>query len=287
MQEIQEKHSRAHGPVSIHFVRKSKEIDDQLQTISHQLKAIPSPEQTLKLTHILDNTASSLKLMKKEANRACGTLPFRYFETMEEEIIHMYGRLQDAVIAHHMAQIRQEMDLLQKAIEEKRSPFNESLVLEKSLKHFLKDYRPGLEERRIIAEAQRLIAFVKDPTTPSMPPLAELLFDDYELLFDIARSVYNHKIREAKAEYYQLPGSVREAVEQHLKHLMALLFEDATETIQALIATVHQILGNGEGYPTPSEIEEFFLGLAQITVREPASLLHDIKAPANNQRLSG
>lgn len=289
MRETKQKPPKAHVHVSIHFVRGSKEIDAQLRKISHQLKTTPSPEQTLKLTRILDDTASSLKQMKKEASCACGITSFHYFENLENEIIHMYGRLQDAVIAHQISAIQKEMENLQKIMEKEVVSPSQWIPLEKTLQQFLKDYRPGIEERRIIAKARHLLALAKNPTnSPSLPISCELAFEDYELLFDIARLLYNHKIREAKAEYYQLPERVQEAVQNHLKHLVAVPFEDVTETIQALIATVHQILGNGEDYPTPGEIEELFLGLAQITTCETPCFLKDIKTPVEKrQQISG
>ena len=96
----------------------------------------------------------------------------------------------------------------------------------------------------------------------------ELLPGDVEELFDIARAVYNRDFRQAKMRYHTLSHDYQRHFEKHMQQLMAVPFDDALETIQALIATANELVENGESYPTSLEIDQLFLGLSQVNEEE-------------------
>jgi hypothetical protein len=70
--------------------------------------------------------------------------------------------------------------------------------------------------------------------------------------------------------YHGLPEDHKRRFQNHMQQLTAKAFDDPLETMQALIATVNELVENGESYPSRDQIDQLFLGLSQATENERA-----------------
>ncbi len=272
--------------ININFVMRSQGLHSQLQSIAGQLETAPSTRQVTKLTKELDKTSSALREMKNKAHSVFGQSQQDHFGGLEDEIVNMYGRLQAAMISGKVSQIQQEAHSLKESMAQ-GGQVDAKLIhtIKRHIFRLLKDYRPGVQERQVIADAKKTIKEAEQgkPSKEKVVSHFEWLSgqknvrfveemesepDQYEDLFDIAAMVYNGKSREAKARFNQLPEELKRSFQLHMRELTAVPFEDERETIQALLATANKLVGNGELYPTKSEIDEIFLGLKLETAGE-------------------
>lgn len=278
--------------ISLNFVRGSQGLQSQLQSIKGQLDTIQSTRQVTKLTRDLDRTCTALRDMKDKAQNVFGQSQQDYFGSLEDEIIHIYGRIEDALVARKVSQIQHEAESLKDSMAH-GDPVDAKAVnaLKRHIFRFLKDYRPGLKDRQVINDARHALKeadLALKGKAPDEKPVAhfdwlvqqrdvrlieeiELEPGQYEDLFDIAAMVYNGKLREARGAYNQLPENLKKTFHQHLRELTAVAFEDEVETIQALLATANQLVNNREPYPTSSQIDEIFMGLRNVTAEEEQS----------------
>jgi hypothetical protein len=269
--------------INVHFIRGSQGLHTQLQSIEDQIDKAKSTRDIRRLTKDLDQTSTALRAMKSKAQSVFGQTQQGYFGRLEDEIVSMYGRIEEAQVASKVSQIQDETEEIKESIAQ-GAPINVKTLhlLKRHICRFLKDYRPGIKERRVIADA-RQTAERADLTLKGKPtqPIShfqwlanqrdaqwveekELIPGQCEDLFDIAAHLYNGRLREAKAAYHQLPENLKEIFHSHLRQLIAIAFEDELETLQALIATANQLVENGEPYPTRQEIDEIFLGLREV-----------------------
>ena len=75
---------------------------------------------------------------------------------------------------------------------------------------------------------------------------SKLLPGEVEELFDIAKAIYDRDFRQAKMRFSMLPEDHKRRFQSHMQNLMAKAFDDPLETMQALIATVNELVENGE-----------------------------------------
>ncbi|MBS0651946.1 MAG: hypothetical protein JSR39_00295 [Verrucomicrobia bacterium] len=278
--------------ISLNFVRGSQGLQSQLQSIKGQLDTIQSTRQVTKLTRELDRTSTALRDMKDKAQNVFGQSQQDYFGGLEDEIIHMYGKIEDVLVSRKVSQIHHEAESLKDSMAH-GDPVDTKAVntLKRHICSFLKDYRPGLKDRQVINDARQALKeadLTLKGKVPDEKPIAHFdwlvqqrdvrLIEDIELepgqyedLFDIAAMVYNGKMREARAAYNQLPENLKRTFHQHLRELTAVAFDDEVETIQALLATANQLVNNREPYPTKGQIDEIFMGLRNVTAEEEKS----------------
>ena len=275
--------------ININFVRCSQGLHSQLQSIENQIDKVRSTREIHKLAKDLDQTSTALKAMKAKAHSVFGQTQQDYFGGLEDEIISMYGRIEEAQVARKVSQIQHEAEEIKESIAHGGTINVKTLhTLKRHIFRFLKDYRPGIKQRQVIADARQtaeqadLALKGKQPEAKPVPHFQWLAnqcdarwVEEMELepgqcedLFDVAAQIYDGKFREAKASYQQLPHAIKEIFHYHLRQLTAIAFEDELETIQALIATANQIVGNREAYPTRGQVDEIFLGLREIVSEE-------------------
>ncbi|MBI3236221.1 MAG: hypothetical protein HYZ48_00695 [Chlamydiales bacterium] len=261
--------------IDLSFISGSHGLYYQLQTIEDQLYTIKSSQEADRLAKKLDRTSLALQEMKIKAQDVFGGHQQKYFEELENEIIHLYGKIRNAWIARKVSQIQEETEELKKILDSK-TPVDLKAIntLKKHIFLLLRDYRPGLEDRRIIADANQALLEAqllgKASPSPKMEDTFDLFLDPSacEDLFDLAALVYNGRIREAKSQFHQLSEGVKQLFERHLRELMAVAFDDKIETIQALLATMNQLLQHPEPYATRNQIDEIFLGLQAVLMQE-------------------
>ena len=197
-------------------------------------------------------------------------------EYLKEKVVSLSKDLVDRLVEGEVSQIQQESTSLKhgkitrKAIK----------MLETHIHQLEENHKTSIPHRRIIADAKQALFEAKaklesKPVTKHFDWLAkqkpvhfieqvELSPGEIEELFDIAKAVYDRDFRQAKIRFNILPEDHRRRFQKHMHHLMATAFEDPFETIQSLIATVNELVENGESYPTRHEIDQLFLGLSQV-----------------------
>ncbi len=78
-------------------------------------------------------------------------------------------------------------------------------------------------------------------------------------MLEVARMIHDGNLRQSRKQFLELPQHLKDRFEELMNQLSGIAFEDPIPTIQALIATVNELVGNGEGYPAVSEIDQYFL----------------------------
>jgi hypothetical protein len=199
--------------------------------------------------------------------------------SLKERVVKLYGDLETGLVRREVSQIKAESTSLKKRITLKAIKKLEGHISELESTHLT-----GIPDRRIIADAKQALEEAKaklegKPVTHHFGLMAKqknvhfveeiaLIPDEVEELFDIARAVYNRDLREAKARFSSLPEEHKRRFQKHMQILTAKVFDDPIETMQALIATVNELVGNGEAYPTRKQIDELFLGLSKLTAED-------------------
>ena len=254
-------------------VHKPRWLQVEVQTIAKEIECSSiSPKKYQLLSKKLDDTLEALQGFETR-DKTADVFAKAQAEDLKEQVVKLYGDLEEGLVKREISQIKEESTSLRKG----RLTLKAIKKLEVHIHTLEKNHLTSIPNRRIIADAKQALSEAKaklagKPIIHHFAALSQypqvhfweeipLLPGDVEDLLDVARSVYNRDFREAKIGFATLPGAHKQRVENHLQHLMAKLFEDPLETMQALIATVNQLVENGEGYPTSSEIDKLFLGL--------------------------
>ena len=248
-----------------------------LQTIEREIAQSPiSSKKYLNLSKKLDHELEALQTLEKTSNLFVKTQT----DSLKEKVVTLYGDLEDGRIEGEVSQIHQESRSLKKG----RISLKAVKQLEAHINDLEKNHLTSIPHRRVIADAKHALLEAKaklegKPVTNHIDWLAkqtpvrfveeiELLPGEVEELFDIAKAVYNGDARQAKKRYLSLPEDHKLRFHKHMQNLMAKPFDDSLETMQALIATVNELVDNGEGYPSRPEIDQLFLGLSQLSTEE-------------------
>ncbi len=276
--------------ISFNFFIESEGLHVKLQSIKGRLNTIQSTQEVSKLTRELEQTSTALIGMKDKARNVFGQSQQDYLLDLEDQVVQLFGYLENARISRKVFQIQGEAESLKNSM---AGGGQVKIKVVNSLKRhifcFLRNHRPGIEDRRVINDARltlkRAESTLKTPSPVDEKPIVhfkwlahkrdvrlieniELEPGQYEDLFDVALRIYNGKLQEAKATYNQLPENLKRTFRQHIGELKAVAFEDETETIQALLATANELLSNQEPYPTRSQIDEIFMELHNVTAEE-------------------
>lgn len=203
-------------------------------------------------------------------------------EYLKEKVVTLSRDLIDRLVEGEVTQIQHETT----SLKEGKITLKAIKLLETHIHHLEENHKTSIPHRRIVADAKHALMEAKaklegQPLTHHFDWLAkqnpvrfveeiELLPGEVEEIFDIAKAVYNRDFRQAKMRYHTLPENHKRRFEKHMQTLMANPFDDPLETMQSLIATVNELVENGESYPTSQQIDQLFLGLSQVTEEERA-----------------
>lgn len=254
-------------------IYKPKWLQVEVQTIAKEIECSSiSPRKYQLLSKKLDHTLEALQGFETRG-KAADIFAKAQAEDLKEQVVKLYGDLEEGLVKREISQIKEESSSLRRG----RLTLKAIKKLEVHISTIEKNHLTSIPNRRIIADAKQALVEAKaklagKPVVHHFAALTaqprahfieenQLFPGDVEDLLDIARDVYNRDLRQAKVHFATLPSAHKEKVERHLQHLMATLFKDPLETMQALIATANELVENGEGYPTPSDIDRFFLGL--------------------------
>ena len=257
----------------------SQGLLSQVQTIAGEIENSPiSPRRYQNLSRRLDTTFEALHHL--ETNKTANLFAKTQTAYLKEQCVHLYKKLEDGLVDREISQIQLEShsleqgDLSPKAVKK----------LESHIDTLMQNHAPSVEQHRVLAGAksvlQRAKASLAGEETPShfgwlaqqrdvyLSEGYELLPGEIEELYDIAKAVHDHDLRTAKMRYQTLPQDHKNLFQKHAHFLSSEPFVDLLGTIQALIATANDLVENGELYPSSQQIEEFFLGLAQVNEEE-------------------
>jgi hypothetical protein len=255
----------------------SQWLRSEVRTIEGEIAQSPiSPRKYQNLTKKLNHALETLQTMEKTSNLFAKT----HTQSLKEKVVNLYKDLEDGLVEGEVSQIHQESKSLKKG----RVSLRAVKKLETHITDLEKNHLTSIPHRRIIADAKHALLEAKaklegKPVPKHIDWLAkqnqvrfvgeiELLPGEVEELFDIAKAVYNRDFRQAKKRYLTLPEDHKLRFLKHMQNLTAKPFDDHLETIQALFATVNELVENGESYPTSSQIDQLFLGLSQLSKEE-------------------
>lgn len=254
----------------------SRWLQSEVQTIAGEIAHSPiSPRKYQHLSKKLNDALETLQGIEAK-NKTSDLFAKAQTQTLKEQVVKLYGDLEDGLVKREVTQIKEESTSLKKG----RLTLKAVKKLEMHINDLEKNHLTSLSDRRVIADAKQALLEAKaklegKPIVKHFDLLAnqknvrfveeiELLPGEIEELFDIARAVYNRDLRQAKMRYATIPDDHKRRFEKHMQNLMAKPFEDPLETMQGMIATVRELVENGEGYPSSSEIDQLFLGLSQV-----------------------
>ena len=252
----------------------------EVDTLTQEIEgSLISPKKYQVLSRKLDDTWEALN------TKTNNLFAKSQAENLKEQLRKLYGDLEEKLVNREVSQIKEESSSLRQGRLTRKAIKN----LESHITTLEERHCPSIPNRRIIAEAKQALLEAKArleklPVQHHFAMLASqasfpqemLVPGDVEDLFDIAKDMYNQDKKRAKSHFTALAEPYKRQVEAHLKYLGAQLFEDSTETIQALMATANDLVGNGQGYPTPNDIEQFFRDLKQLK-----TILFEISKPGD------
>ncbi len=255
----------------------SRWLQTEVQTIEGKISDCISQRKYQSLCKRLNFASQKLQDLEKTSD----VFAKAQTEYLKEKVVSLSRDLVERLVEGEVTQIQHESTSLKKG----KITLKAIKMLEVHIQDLEGHHKPSIPHRRIIADAKHALLEAKakldgQPITRHFDWLAkqnpvrfveeevELLPGELEELFDIARAVYNRDFRQAKMHYLTLSESHKRCFEKHMQHLTATPFDDPLETMQALIATVNELVENGESYPTSHQIDQLFLGLSQVTEEE-------------------
>ncbi len=260
----------------------SRWLQSEVQTIKEEMASAPlSPRKYQHLSKKLDHALETLQDLESK-NKTVSVFAKAQTDHLKEQVVKLYGDLEDGLVKREVSQIKEESSSLKKG----RLTLKAIKKLEMHISELERNHLTSIPDRRIIADAKHALLEAKGklegkPVVRHFDILKHqkdvhfveeivLMPDEVEELFDIARAIYNRDLRQAKMRYATLPQDHKRRFEKHMQNLMAKPFEDPLETMQGMIATARELVDNGEGYPSSDEIDQLFLGLSQVDAEERA-----------------
>ena len=257
----------------------SRWLHSEVQTIEGEIAhSAISPKKYQSLCKKLNLASQKLQDLEKTSD----VFAKAQTEYLKEKVVRLSHDLVERLVEGEVSQIQHESTSLKKG----RITSKAIKMLESHINHLEENHKTSIPHRRIVADAKHALIEAKaklkgQPLTHHFEWLAkqntvrfveefELLPGEVEELFDIAKAVYNRDFRQAKMRYNTLPEDHKRRFQRHMQDLMAKPFDDPLETMQSLIATVNELVENGESYPTSQQIDQLFLGLSQVTEEERA-----------------
>jgi hypothetical protein len=253
----------------------SRWLHSEVQTIEGEIShSSISPKKYQSLSKKLNLASQKLQDLEKTSD----IFAKAQTEHLKEKVVSLSRDLVDRLVEGEVTQIQQESTSLKKG----RVTPKAVKMLETHINHLEENHKTSIPHRRIIADAKHALLEAKakldgkpvinhfdwlagQKNTVQFVKEIELLPDEVEEIFDIAKAVYNRDFSQAKMRYHALPEDHKQLFQKHMQNLTAKPFDDPLETMQALIATVNALIKNGESYPDSRQIDQLFLGLSQVT----------------------
>jgi|ERR1700722_952705 len=267
------------GANEITSLSRSRWLQSEVQTIEGEItRSSISQKKYHSLCKKLNHASQEIQHLEKTSD----IFARAQTEYLKEKVVSLSRDLIDRLVEGEVTQIQLESRSLKTG---KISP-KAIKLLETHITHLEENHKTSISHRRIIADAKHALLEAKaklqgqsltrhfdwlaKQNTVRFVENRDLLPGEVEEIFDIAKAIYNRDLRQAKLRYHSLPEDHKRRFQAHMRHLTAKAFDDPLETIQALIATINELVKNGESYPTAHQIDQLFLGLAQVAEEERA-----------------
>jgi hypothetical protein len=239
----------------------SRALHSEVRAIQGKLEhPVISRKKARQLSQKLDRVCSQLFTMKSQEPS-----PFMQaaLGEMEQKVIHLYREIEEALVKRQVSQIKEETNSLKQALTGGTVSHRAVDELKKKIAELTSDFRPSIEDRRVIADAERTLEMASQgPSNKQIPPVYSMDDDlnagEFEELLEIAYTLYEGNVTDAKRKFNQLPQGHKMRIQEHVAHLGGVLFTSYLETQKALFATVNEIVQNGELYPSEDLIEDIF-----------------------------
>jgi len=236
-------------------------ISSRIEQLEKQVSSFSVTNQKYELLREgLDQTFDALTRLKTETFVA---------KELEERVVTLFGELENKTVERDLSHIQKKTQSLQKG----RISNKAIGQLEERVKRLKENHLTLSRDRQIIQAAEETLIRAKRrkegemilPPTPLQNREAVKTALDtldpteaYDLL-EVARMIHDGNLTQARKQFLELPQHLKDRFEELMNQLPSIAFEDPIPTIRALIATVNELVGNGEGYPAISEIDQYFL----------------------------
>jgi hypothetical protein len=274
---------------NISHTNDSFQLPTQIDSIEHALaqSRTLTPQTRNQLFHELDCANETLHALQEKAGAVADFSHLQALQNLnglQERIISLYGRVDDRFTDSEVGKIQEEAETLDTHLKQPLEKGNLTRIskevdnLKRHIHTLCDSHRLLREDRRKIAMAQACVrnadaVLQGKPYQATLFPMAALEFDpEADLaavdLYELAELFYHHKTKAAQREFNQLPDWQKEIVFSHLKELGIPSADpslDMTKTVQALIATAHEISSSDDGqlYLSLEEIDQTFLEARQ------------------------
>ncbi|HEY2811191.1 MAG TPA: hypothetical protein VGJ00_07395 [Rhabdochlamydiaceae bacterium] len=266
----------------INYIDQSQWLHANMQSIANELDTPSNSNKKFSLlSRKLDTAFKVIDHMKRQS--ASHPLQKGAIAEVEGKMITLVHRVVTAQEQQAVQDIQTEAHSIERSLTSGGKVTAKAVdKLAKHITTFNDHHRPYKKERQIIAEAQHIMRWAQNylkglpsPAVNTIPrkDLSEANPQEYDQLYAIAGLLHKNDISGAKALYQQLPEAYRNRFLEHVSQLGTTPFSTNTvlASIQALFATVNDIVGNGEGYPTQAYVENFFSELNQLPIEGTAS----------------
>jgi hypothetical protein len=199
----------------------------------------------------------------------------------EDQIVSLYGRITNEWYTSKKNAILEQAAVVQDSLASGLVTTQAVQNLALRIGSFKDKHLPSRQDRREIAQAEEILMRARcfltgEEHIEAKSVLAQheepdsISIEEAESLLQIAACIHRSDGAEAKIQHHQLSMGLKTRFLEHMDTLGAEAFTDALATKQALIAMANELLANGEGYPTPAQIEALFSGLSRVLTEEKA-----------------
>jgi len=217
-------------------------------------------------------------------------------DRLKEKIITLYGDIDTRATDSEIEEIKEETCHLQQALKEGNPEeiAKDVSILSKHIHTFCDTHQASRKDRHIINLAKQSLKTadtilhqkVLGQTVNQFNILSllrsemiEECEEDEELepqvmeLFNAAELFYSFKIKEAKSAFNQFPESIKARARHHLSVLEkgTEIGSNVIKTVQALVATAHEIAQSDEDYLTTDQVHEMFKEVSALNSEEASA----------------
>lgn len=284
------------------LIRGSQQLRQEVQSIEERLQHSQtiSPQSRNQFFHDLDDVRVRVLNFRETAkfvNVFAKAQIANQLEDLPERITTLYGRVTHRWIDSEVSTIKEEATALDGELhslkgtiqKDKREELASRVnALNAKINQFRQNIRPLRNDRKIIAFARdtakkieialnrkilgptlnqlNLIALQKEMNEENLE--VDEMDPDVSTLFEMAEFFESSNAPKAMSKYYDLSEQSKHRVRAHLKKLSGGddLRSDNFTTIQALIATAHEISDScdGETYLNREEVDKMFAEISQL-----------------------
>lgn len=276
----------------------------KIQYIENQLKQSNTPLALRDLLAQLEHLHQSLQALQAVATAdPSESSEFMHAQlasyalelsSLQEKIITLFGDIHSRIMDDEVAEIKRLAEVLEDSLKEGKFTHigNDVCLLSKQIHAFCRQNRPSQTNRQVIAHARKSLMHADKILGSTISQLNLILLNKAEFnreicidlesemmdLFEIADLFYHGKFKNGRQIFNALSQELKQKFHLHMELLGANPLDpemDVHKSIQALIATAHEISNSddGEGYLSFEEIRELFSEVDLVKGNDLASAI--------------